>query len=592
MELLDLPEEILIMIVRKLDLITLMNVYETCTRLRNIVCVQNIIQHGHLSMNRTATVNTIMSLFFRSISSHLSTLNLSGVPDLFKTKLFAALRRLRRLKTLDITYTNLHMLDFVEIHEICPTIKNISINFAFGLPGQVTLPESAINQCQDVFEHMDNVHFVGSISNLLYSKLVLYVLQKAKLDTLKFSVAELDGVFTVITEYKNRFHLAIPLDIYDIPELNRFTVYILNWKSTSTYESVYRFPVLSAIEYHKYEFFIVYMINPIAYAVYATPVFKEFFEDNFGVTPTSVTDENRHLVGNVAIMLWNKETTTFNESFFQKLYKDLKQYFPKQYSTRSADMFTVQNNDWVCIVPEDARAAKEAREGIVYQDFKRRRIARPALKLDYNDAFETVDEVELSLIFNTHIARAVTLSYNGSYLRKLTFLNLCGQVTYHSEFFKVLFYTCKKLVTLSLEAPLTSPCSANIIKSIHMCKTIKNFRILDKRIDFTSLFAAFSQCNNLENVHVLDHRQWEHCEIPDPDAFVKACPNLYCVFVEAPLSEAAQTRLLKAFKKAKVKYDRHFIKIVVNQTSSPNVFQYNYNPFLDVFRLSAIKPTL
>lgn len=589
MELLDLPEEILIMIVKKLDLLAVKNMYDTCLRLQSVVCMHGVVKKCHMSKNGAATVTMLMTPFFRDISSSVTDLSLCGVPDLFKTKVLSALRRLRQLNTLDITYTNLHLLDFIEIHEACPTIKNIHINFAFGQPGQVTIPHSVVRQCIAVLKQMEDVHFVGSISNLLYSKLVLHLLEKAKLNTLKLSVSELDGVCTVIAEPKHR---AAPVDIFDIPELNRFTIYIANWRSTSTYECITRFPVLSVVEYDKFEFFVIYMINPAAYAVYATPIFKDFFDDNFGVKVESVKDYSRNLIGNVAIMLWNKKTTTFDEPFFQELYKHVKQYFPVYYNPKR-EMPSLKNKDWVYTVPADPNelVRPEIAYAYTYQ-IKRRRIALPAFTLKYDELFEPVEEAQLSFIFNTHITKSLALSNDSVYLRKLTFISLTGQVSYTNEFFKILFFTCEKLITLNIEAPLTSPCSKNICNSIGLAKTLKNIRLLDKRIDFQTLFSSLSLCRTLENIHILDHRQWEHCDIPDPDALVQRCKKLYCVFVEAPLSEAAQTRLLKSFKKAKLKYDNHSIKVVVNQTSSPNVFKYNYHPFIEVFQLNPIKPTL
>lgn len=579
MQLFDLPEELIIIIIKELDLQSLQSLYNTCTRMRNIVCMHGVIKECHMSMNVMATVNTLKLNFFKDISNHLIELNMCGVPDLFKTKVVPAFKKLKNLKTLDISYTNLNVLDFIEIYNVCPTLKDITLNFVFGQPGIEKISQETLLQCQLLFKHFENVHFIGSLNNLLVSKTVLSILRKSKLQNLKLSAVEVDNVHLTISEPQH--------SDCEIPPFDHFAVFLLNWKSTITYESINNFPVLSMIDFRIYEFFIINTLNMYVSSVYASPIFKEFFAENFNVPIECVTDYNRNILGNFALMIWNKETTQFDDVFFSKLKRRVIHYFPILFLSITPRPVS-EKFDWFFTEPRDCSVMMHYLDPEA--EIKKRRIGMPNLVLNYDDAFRDKKKVQLSLCFNTHITSAIALTTNCEYLRKLTFLSLTGPVTYSPEFFNVLFRCCDNLATLNVEAPTISPLAPQITRSVPLSRTLKNIRLTDKRLDFTTIFSSFSQCQTLENIYIIDHRLWEHCLTADPTILLQKCANLYSIFIEAPFSETAQVKQLQMFNKAKASCEKHHLKVVINQESIHSTFQYNYDPFVAVFKLNPIKP--
>ncbi|PZC79093.1 hypothetical protein B5X24_HaOG216782 [Helicoverpa armigera] len=128
----DLPEEILLIIVRRLDFWTLSQMYNTCKSFRNLLSLHGVIVECNMSKNLMATVNTLKLGLFKSIANHLLELNMQGVPDLTRSKVLPAFKKLKRLKILDISYTNLNISDLMAIHSVCPSLKDVTVNFVSG----------------------------------------------------------------------------------------------------------------------------------------------------------------------------------------------------------------------------------------------------------------------------------------------------------------------------------------------------------------------------------------------------------------------------------------------------------------------------
>ncbi|KAJ8736307.1 hypothetical protein PYW08_006963 [Mythimna loreyi] len=214
----DLPEELIIIIARVLDFSSLCSMYNSCKLFRNILSLHGVISECHMSANLAATVNTLKLTFFKEISSHLLVLNMRGVHDLTKTKVLPAFRKLKRLKVLDISYTNLNIPDLMAIHSACPTVTDITIDYKFG-HRCVTVTEEALEHFQSLFVHFENVHFVGSLDNLLSSNLALNFLKESRLSKLQFTVVEVDNPHTTVVKKK---YADCP-----IPHFSHFAAYIL-----------------------------------------------------------------------------------------------------------------------------------------------------------------------------------------------------------------------------------------------------------------------------------------------------------------------------------------------------------------------------
>ncbi|XP_032528522.2 uncharacterized protein LOC116778594 [Danaus plexippus] len=569
MSFVDLPEEIIIIIIKHLDMMSLNNLYTACDRVRDIISMYGIIKTCNMSLNIMATVQTLKLDFFKNISKQLQELNMSGIVDLSKNLLLPAMSRLKHLNVLNVSYTNINVLDIIDIYELCPTIKNISVNFVFGKSMQIRLLKKQLLQCQDVFKNFECVHFVGNLTNLIYSQLGPFILQKARLKTLKYSITECE-----MTPYENE-------ECEDMINFDYFAVYLLYSRNSNVYygfmQEMYLFNML---DFSKYEVIIIVRPNLQLFAVYASVIFTDFLNDNFHVRAETLTDFSISLSGNVCVMLWNKSSTTFDDKFFTQLLNKLKQLFPCNFTT--GKMPLASKNDWYYTTPKELTVPQQYE--LCDTGFKKKRLALSNLVLNYDEEFADKNELQLSLQFDGQMKSAVTLSVNSTYLRKLTYLSLNGTVRYSTEFFNILFRCCENLVTLVVEAPSLCSCLSSISRSLPLNRNIKNLRLVDRRIDFKTLFSSMSQCKTLENVNICDMSS-DTFDLSDPLTMFKKCENLYCLYVYGPVSTTNRTKKMQILKRAKLKCQKLHLNV--------NVFintQMAYDPYIDVFNLNPIKP--
>ncbi|XP_075973299.1 uncharacterized protein LOC142974708 [Anticarsia gemmatalis] len=571
MSLTDLPVEILIIIVKMLDTVSQRRLYDTCKTLRNLICTPGLIKYCNLSQNVMATISSFKLNFFKHISHDLRVLIICGVPDLFKTTCLPGLRKLKNLKVLDVSYTNLQFMDVIDIHEACPSIKDLTINYGPASSNQY-LQRDALLQAQTALGNFENIHFVGSPITLLYCNLPFSVLSKAHLHQLTYTVAQNTNwryLYETISEICN-------------PVFDQFTVYLLNFRHTSKKpgdinifaESI---NVLSQFDLNNYEYVIITIKQFGPPKVIASSMFKDYFQDTFDVT---VYEFGLDLIGNVLYMLWKKETK-FDENFYVKLTTFLKQYFPhtlQEFPERE----DILKNDWFYSVPRPHSSQIHD-----LRQMSKKRIAVPNYLLNYDETFKDKGKVELTIEFKYPGITVIALLERCTYLRKLTYLSLVGFGRYNYNFFHVLFRSCIQLVTVNLQGLAISPCSLAVSGSLTLSKSVKNIRIVDKGIDFVTLFNTFSKCPTLENIHVMDEAQFQNNGLVDPTTLVEKCSNLYCVYMQAKTTETNERNFRHLFKEAKKKYKRPYINVTFFQPESK---QWFHDPFVDVFKLDAIRP--
>ncbi|XP_022821478.1 uncharacterized protein LOC111352967 [Spodoptera litura] len=577
----NVPEEVMIMIVKMLDLSDQLNLFNTCHYFRHVLSNSGISKFS-MFMNKMATVNILKTHYFKSISANLLELNMQAVPDLKLVKsVLPALKRLNRLKTLDISYTNLNIPDLQEIVKVCPSLKNIVINFVFGRSPIIRIDENMLKGYQELFNHFENIHFVGSLTNLLLSRTVIHMLEKAKLETLKLSAVEYDHMNTSLVE---RYTPSVATSF------DHLALFLVDWRAKRTYDFLSNFPIVAALNWKDYEFCVISTMHVRDMNVCASPKLYPFFTTHFNVKVESVTDHTRNLVGNIALMMWKKETTQFDDIFFNRLYERVKPYFPFYYKETNQEICP-PNYDWFfteptpCLIDMGEPSSKES---------KRRKTLVPTVVLDYDHVLIQKTKTQISVAFKFETISAILLPTYADYFQKVTFFSISGgAVNYHSEFFSILFQNFYNLVTLSVECPnLTSRgYSHNICRYIKASTSLKNVRIVDKGIDFQKLFDALSECSTLENINLADLKQWDHTKVADPDNLVRSCTNLYSVFIEALFDQTSLKKQIQLFNKARSTRKRPHLKVMVNFEANPFPFKYNYDPFLDVFQLNPIKPT-
>lgn len=584
MGLTDLPQEILIMIVQRLDTKSIYNLFDTCTLLKNIISLTGVVKEYHMSMNTLASVTSLKTDFFKVIAPNLVELNLCGVPDVRKTYLMPAMKKMKNLQILDVSFTNLNLTDFLDIYGLCPTIINVSLNFMINKSGLSKMSDDSIVECQEMFKNFQHVHFVGSATNLLYSRLPFLLLQDANLDSLKYTIAESDRLHTIYVPEK--------AEASDMVKFKQFFLCFLDWTTIyAFFGSFFMLPVLSMLDLNTIEAIIIIKQNFKQYCIYATPIFQNFFQENFDVAADKIyiTEYKDAIIGNAAIMIWDKASNEFDDYFFVKLNKILKPFFPcdcQLYSQESVP----ERYDWFFITPEPAdRAENNCERPPLPTEFRRKRTAPSLNVLNYDQLFKNKRKVQLSLIFDEYLRNPIALPTNCDYLEKLTFLSMSGPVRMKADFFTVLFKSCVNLVTLNIEAPSIYPCAAPISRTIHLSPGLKNLRLLDKGIDFRSLFPSLAKCKTLENVHVQDVTIGEIGDIGEPSILIEECPNLYSLYIQAPLSESTRIRKTQILHNAKMSCNKHHLNLVLHVKSDTHRIFYSYDPFLGIFNLHPIK---
>lgn len=575
----DLPEDIIFIIVKLLDLKSIINLYEASVYLGKILSLPGVVREWPMSLNSMATVQSLKLNFFKDIACHLQEINMCGVIDVCKTTVMPALRRLKNLKTLDVSYTDIDLLDFFDMYDACPTIKNVCINFSFRNAGH-KLAQSLILKGQNVFEKMENVHFVGTTFNLLYVDIAKYILQKANLNKLKYTIIhkadygriECEGHYKGTVKFKQLF------------------IYFMN--VDGNYGNFRNIPVFSNFNLANFEFIIIYnrVVILEEIEVYVTPIFTDFFQNMFRITAKSLSAFNNNLTGNMGILMFNKESNRFDNKFFASLYKRLKNCFPVYFQSESHTPVSDYFN-WFYTYPTMSLSVNNNKIASNIQ-FKKKRVANPSLILDYDAIFKNKTRFKLSISFTDNLGHPVALSPSCDFLSKITFLSLSGNVRYSVEFFNVLFRCCSNLETLDIVAPSISPCVSPVSRSVALSKTLKNLRLIDKRFDFNTFFQSLSQCKTLENIHVLD-RSSENTNLADPRMLFKNCDNLYCVCIKACMSNETKRKMNRIFSNAKSSLKKYQLDIRLCQIyMSPEHDQFYYDQYMDVFNVYPIKPGL
>ncbi|XP_038213790.1 uncharacterized protein LOC119833718 [Zerene cesonia] len=576
--LLNLPEEILLLIVKLLDMPSVFNLYNTCNRTRNVIRMNRSVKKCTLSHNTMASAHVLNSVFIRDMSATIQELNLSAVGNLNKTILLTAAKRFKSLQSIDLGYTNITICDFLDIHQHCPTIKEVTINFIFEKKYvSLQLSQKLLTRCQRTFKDFKSIHFIGSQSNLLKNKIVPLILGKAE---------DLHLQYTILNETKISY-ITVECEMRTISFKKFYLYFSLNsWKYACT-NFLIGSPLLLEENLNACECIFILKPTPLTteyLEVYCSPLFTDFFSKKFHIDARSLREYRRSTVHNAMFLFWKRDKTVFDDKFFQDLLTCLKAYFPYYFEPTSEDP-APSNYDWFQTTCLDPSEDEHPSGSVVEPTFKRARVGQPNSLLNFDTVFKDKEKIELTLCFYGLKINPRTLSPSCNFLSKLTYLYLKGKVHYSGEFFNVLFRCCDKLETLNFEAPIVTFVKS-IARSLPLSKSIKNLRIVAKDMDFQTMISSFSQCQNLENVHLVDVS--DNCfEITDPLIMFQKCAYLYCFHIYVEISDAKRTKLMQILNRAKLRSDKpHISAFIINSA------HYNFEniPYIEVFKTIITKP--
>lgn len=581
MALIQLPEEIIILIVKKLDMQSQINLHETCSYFNTVVARCGVVKVCTIPAGPLASPSTLKLAFFNGIAEHLNELNLCAVHSLTKSMILPAIKKLKRLKTLDVSYTSIILPDLVDIQKLCSTLRNISINFLFGkFKTSVRIPQKMMLQCQDVFQHFQNVEFVGVKGNLLQSQLPLYLLKKANsLNKVKF---------TVIQSNHTIYHSEDCDHIFQFNYLQ-----LLNWNKISgqTVELDDYSVIIPMLDISKIEYTIIIQLEhtiTMVQNIWTSDIFKNFFEQNYGKSSHIEQLNTRNLNSNLVYFIWNKDTTTFNEFFFSKLSSHLHCIFPHQKSSSGITESTPIPKciDWLVIhldykpAPLHKKSRQDSNEPIT----KKQRLGLSNYVLDFDDYLKDINSIKLTYKF--HFSPTVCLTSTLSYLRKLTYLNLTGRANFSGDFFKTLFLCCDKLETLNVEPKESRSTTMFISNSICLSSSLKNFRLVECIYgnSINVLLTSISKCKCIENLHIFNNNAGI-TELHDLSLLVAKCAYIHSIYIRNKMSDNNLIKVLRFLNNAKVKHTKPYINVELYSNDSGE----SYNPYIAVFYLNTIK---
>lgn len=570
MQVTDLPVEVVVIIIKKLDFKSVYSLYQTCPYFSNIICMYNVVKIADLSPSALESVHFLKDNFMKAISRDLQILDLRGIGGLSRSALLTAVRRMKCLNTLDVSYTDITLFDFFEAYKLCPTIKNVACNFVFGEENDV---KAHIIQHQHVFQNFDKVHFIGNAANLLYSNLPMLMVHKAHLSQFVLTVVDNGGTMYNSVKEVDGTNVKVHSKFINISVLNQ-------WKVPTLSATSFNLTNIKHME-DKYEFVLITEILDER-KVYVSPMMLKFFEsyDPNCINPISTFKYSK----NGVIMLWDRTQTEFDDIFRQKLKTKMLNFFPPNI----VDDTTVatQECDTFCIsIPQSET------QPVLYKDatyFKKQRQAPQSQTLDYDNVFRNHKRVHLTMSFPTSLNCPVTLSPSSQYLRKLRSLCLTGNVKYSKEFFNVLFSCCEQLETLNVELSRFSPNASFVARNIPLSQSLKNLRLVDKDIDLGVVFSWCSQCSTLENIHLLDLSEEYTHPFRNPSTMIQRCPNLYCINISGPMTNDTKTIATRLLQKLKTEYRRSNLHFELNKGYP--IVRYNYDPYCHMFNIHTIKP--
>lgn len=553
MDFLSLPVEIGSKIFDYLDTKTKINVYNSCSELREYLASWCHPKRVVLSRSTLATVKTLEEELFYDLGEHILELDLSGVPDLTVDNLKPHIQRFVNLKSLDVTFTNIYL---AHISQICPkSLKSIGINFF------KCCSNNKYDESKEVFKErkFEAIHFV--IKELSLSA--------SPLNFLKDVSTVNDLKLTICDNYKE--FLSISNDHSDASAGNRIEINfnkltLVARDCVVTHKFSKQLDGVTRLNFKQIEYIFMMYLEKIE--IYVSPLLAKLFSVNCSelkVEVSSYLPLNFMLDGNIVFKAWNKETTNFDDEFYKHLLLELKDYFPTYYCMHSNHnmKITESPSSWFCIDKcENFEKIQNIPDKITLTDFCRRG----------------------GIVIRCRLP--IGLSKSSKALQHLTFLRISNIPT-RSMFFHLLFEQCPKLVTLDVyteDACMLETYTRSLSQAIHLA-TLKNFMLTAKDIHYEVIFGILSKCPSLENVHICEYDR----EMNDEDfdqrtvlAFIESCANLYSLFIEADMSAEGLTMMMSPMRVAAQTLERDYLSIEVCQSN------WGWNPFADVFNPSPL----
>ncbi|KAG7297679.1 hypothetical protein JYU34_018396 [Plutella xylostella] len=612
MNIVELPDDVLLIIVKKLDFRAQYNLMQTCLRLQRIVCYKGVMRECDFSRSKLATIESFNLLFFHHVAKNLHELNLYAVPDLSKASLLPALTNLKQLKTLDVSYTDITIPDMRKIHSICPTIKNVKVTLVFDekflkkQKRKSMINKKVLSKCRDAFKHFEKVTFVGSPRNILYSDIPLYLLENSE------SLKEMNLA-------------AVPMSdpsLYDAEDscksLQSPSIIAVNVRDWSGFENyTYRSSYIYALhETNLYKLmsiqeteFIIMKRNKQFGSIYASNAFKEliikyfltlypneyveirdccFYNlksirvailDNDPQRQKYLLSSSIEISRHSLMLFFDKTKTTFNEAFNTKILKQIEEFLPHYHDSPAyKKLQEIDTTSW----------------NMVYVDGNKKlpkpKTAQQAKKIPSEEKMPDIPTLDPQLknknslkltVYCKLLKSPLSVSPTSDTLRKITFLNLTGpDVRVDSDFVKVLFENATKLETLNMEtADQLCP-----LESIQCCASLRHIRLVVvnrsyvyQRQENVHLIKELAKCNRLEivqliGIYVAADDDW--------NLLVRECYNMYSLYLSLMASDSDGSKLLAYINKLKMKYDRPCLNVVLS-----GWYKAGYVAYKDVFEL-------
>lgn len=490
MNLLDLPPEILLMIIKSLDLESQLRLYESCTLFQELVITLSIpVRRGNLKNS-----SIFQEKVFNAFSTIVKDINLATLIDITE-KAKKSIRHMRNVTKIDFSYTNLYLEDIIFV---CPEkVRHITLTLSVE-DHNLLNDYNKLELLKIFFRKFDYVHFkykpdFSDEDNPLFLNILKNPGRIRDMTVSFLSKRVLDADIEVIFG-----------DV--LPNFRKLQFNYNFLLPTSVSNSIYEFNI------NELEFFIYNFdqkegrINIIT-----SNLVRKILDDSKNITfkcrpinVLTITDLiDIKLICHVTYIVWNKRKIE-NGNISNCILKDVEKILPNHiciHANKKTKVITnVVNQNYFI---HDCRSNENIDQALnisnIAKDFSSQYYKNVTIVNECVCGINIVCEEDE--LYSTVQIHKKNYLFPGLFPKYITFLTL-HKINFSSESWFNLFSGCHSLHTMNvIVVESKSERTRNyldIANNVRLCKSLRNFRLSEKGLNHLVLFEGLSRCCGLE----------------------------------------------------------------------------------------------
>lgn len=497
MHLLDLPPELIILIIKRLDIESQIRIFETFTPLQ---CLIPTLRKLTISRREIRSTAIFQRHGFNLVANNIQEMDLTGVTNISGGD-FVTIENMKNLRKLDVSFTNLLLKDIIRI---CPKSVN-HITLTLSAEDNILLRNSNDKaNAKKFFQKFHYIHFKQKPDFFDTSDTFYCYVLKDSPEIKEIKVSYLSKTAMAVVNPNVELGAARPM----------FKKIEFNFN--------FLLPILAAPAIHEFD------NKPLEYFIYnfdqknssvnviVSPMIKDIvdkFRDKLKIKVDIMTVlKIRSLLdfpfyGQITFVIFNKNMINHNE-ISDVIINDIVQLLPNHICLHENTLSKIIINDLnPTYIIHDCRNEVEG-DFIVNGIFSNRNSVNPRSKVTIvhecicgRTEFSEDDDIlpfNQSKLQKNYICAVSTMN-------NITFLTL-HNVNFVPELWMRLFSNCKSLETLNIiiigSKLQTTHNYEAISEYLFLSKNLRNFRLSEKRFNHEVLFKGISKCKKLEIVEI------------------------------------------------------------------------------------------